>query len=70
MYNVIFDYYISDTVTVMIKASCKDVDKYATDLKIELPKGFIPTRDVSDDIEIKAIEQLRHEKMAILVNLT
>lgn len=62
MITTIFDYYVSDAQSVLIKASAKSVDKWAEDLRIYLPKGYIPPCDVYEEIEQIAINKLKESK--------
>lgn len=62
MYATIFEYNVNKIDTVLVKCSCKDVGSWATGLEIILPKDFFPPREVADEIEAQAIQELRKEK--------
>ena len=65
MITTIFEYSVSDSESVLVKASAKSVDTWAEDLKIELPKGFIPPREVFVQIEKEAINNLKKEQSEV-----
>lgn len=61
MINTIFDYWVSDSECILVKASAKSLDKWAEDLRIVLPKNFIVKQQVYNDIEKHAVLKLKEE---------
>lgn len=62
MITTVFDYYLSDDDFILVRASAKDVDKWADGLEIQLPKNMRVTDKVRAEIEALAVIKLREEK--------
>ncbi len=62
MYVAVFEYEVSSSQSVLVRASCKDVGKCAHHLQLYYPPGFLPPRSVADDIERIAVIELKKVK--------